>query len=326
MDLFKRTLSRHSPFLARFAVIGITAAISVWMAALSLGSKSRDLHFVSMQVAQELDRLLQLRQQQVFTIAAFPSIRAFAASTPETRTQRAAVALNELQAWVASDTNVREAFIVDEQGISIMTTNGGWGESWQHRGFIREALAGRLSASPVARDRGEFSTYYAAPILDNRREIAGALVARVAAQELWNAIPRGEGWFATLVDENGVRLADTGDVTRRLMSFGTLDARRTARIAQEQTYGAQQPVIRATNYPRAQDLLMRGALDELRASDLGASAIAAQRLVSKPWTVLVIAPQPSPGDSVARLAIPLGTVILTSLVAAFLLKNVKDDA
>src|SRR5262245_40506741 len=77
------------------------------------------------QTARTLDHLLQLRLRQTFTFAAFPSLRAFAASALETRSQRAAVALNELQAWVAADPFLREALIVDAEGRVIMTTGDG---------------------------------------------------------------------------------------------------------------------------------------------------------------------------------------------------------
>lgn len=309
-------------FLLNAAVLFFVALIPLVIAVTLATPDAANLNEIAQRTANELDRLIRLREQQVFTFAAFPSIRAFAASSPATRSQRAAVALNELQAWVASDTNVRETFITDQNGIVIMTTLEGWNSDMSARRFVQEALAGQLAASPVAYDRGEYSNYYAAPVLNNRGDVAGALVARIAAQELWSVLPRGANWYAVLSDENGVRLDDTGDPKRRISSFGGMDAARATRIVNEQTYGAQLPQVRATNLERAQQFITQGALDQLRGSDFSADALAAQRMVSKPWAVLVLAPQPTFADLFTRLLIPLAAALILALGGAFLLTRV----
>lgn len=311
----------NRPLGMRFALLLGVALIPALLLAALITPTSTHLKETAQRTANELDRLIQLRQQQVFTIAAFPSIRAFASSSPETRSPRAAVALNELQAWVASDTNVREVIMTDTQGIVIMATREGWNTDLSARKFVQEALSGQLVISPIAQDRGEFSTYYAAPILDNQKEIAGALVIRVAAQEFWDVTPRGENFYAIISDENGVRLDDSGDPARRLAAFAPLDPERATHIVQEQTYGAQLPQIRATNLPRAQELVTQGALDQLDAFDLNADAMAAQRLQSKLWYVLVLAPQPTFVEIFSRLLIPTAAAFLLALGGALLLNR-----
>jgi C4-dicarboxylate-specific signal transduction histidine kinase len=289
----------------------------------ALAANSRpDLRGIAERTAHELDRLIQLRQQQVFTISAFPSIRAFAATSPETRSQRAAVALNELQAWVASDTNVREAFVVDANGVVIMTTFEGWNQDLAARQFVQDALAGQLAVSPVAQDRGEFSNFYASPVLNNEQNIAGALVIRVAAQEMWGVTPRGDDWYAVVSDENGVRLDDSGDPARRLVSFAPPDTATASKIARAQTYGAQLPRVGATALTRAQELLEQGALDRLTPGDFDADGVAARRLSSKPWTVLIVAPRPTLPQLLARDALPLLAVVVLALGGAFLLDRI----
>ncbi|HZQ05903.1 MAG TPA: cache domain-containing protein, partial [Anaerolineae bacterium] len=195
----------------RFLLLGVVALVPLLLLVELTVPNSSDLTAIAERTANEFDRLLTLREQQVFTFAAFPSIRAYASSKGQARAARAAVALNELQAWTASDQNVREAFIVDKDGALILTTLDASSIDLSSRRFVQDALAGHLAASPIVRDRSEFSNYYAAPILDNSGDIAGALVARVAAQELWGVLPSGATWYAVLSDDNGVRLDDTGD-------------------------------------------------------------------------------------------------------------------
>lgn len=306
----------------RATILFLVALIPLILAAVLL-SPLDNLKGIAQRTANEFDRLLTLRRQQVFSYAALPSIRAFTASTPETRSARAAVALNELQSWVASDKRVREAFVVDRSGLVIIMTLEGWNSDLSNRPFIQEGLAGQIAVSPVARDRGEFSNYYAAPVLSNNGEVAGVLVARVEAQELWGVLARDETWYTVLVDENGVRLDDTGDPARRLEAFAPLDAARAAQVVSQQIYGAELPQVRASNLPQAQALLTAGALDQLHASDFDVSGVAAQRLVSKRWTVLVLSPQPMWSDIAERFGLSVGVALALALIGAFLLERFK---
>lgn len=306
-------------FWLGFGVLFFVAIVPLLLYAMVSAPDVNRLGEIARQTANEFDRLIELRERQVFALAALPSIRAFASSTPETRSQRAAVALNELQALVAADTNIRQVLITDATGIVIMTTAEGWNSDASARRFVQDALRGQLAVSPIARDEGEFSTYYAAPVLNNSKEIAGALVIRVAAQEFWSVTPRGENFYAVLADENGVRLDDAGDTTLRLVSFGPLDPARAARVVKEQTYGALLPSPATSHFARAQELVAQGAYDRLRASDLDAEAMAFQRLVSKPWVVLALAPQSTFSDIFFRLLLPFGVGLALAFGGAFLL-------
>lgn len=303
----------------RFSLLLLTALVPVLLYAVLAEPNATDLKQTAQRTANEFDRLIQLREREVFALATFASIRAFTASTPETRSQRAAVALSELQALVAADTNIRQALIADAGGIVIMTTDEGWNSDVSARKFVQDALHGQITVSPIARDSGENSTFYAAPVLNNRNDIVGALIIRVAAQEMWSVTPRGENFYAILSDENGVRLDDSGDPARRLASFGSLDTERMTRIVNEQTYGAELLQPRATNLSRAQQLVAAGAVDQLNAGDFDADAFAAQRLLSKPWYVLVLAPQPTFAELFSRLVIPIAAAIVFALGGTFVL-------
>jgi hypothetical protein len=276
-------------------------------------------------LATQLDTLLQLRLGETFTIAAFPSLRAFAASDPVSRAQRAAVALNELQAWVAADSQVREVFVVDADGKSILSTGKDWNQSWAARKFIASALSGKLDVSAVSHDVNEFSEYYAAPILDNRGSVAGALVARIAAQELWGAVnaetDTSRAVYAVLVDENGVRLADGGDATRILSSLAPLTTEEQTHVIGQATYGAQVTILRSANLTHAAELIRSGAVESLSPRDFGVSSLAAQQLTTKHWTVLVLSAAPPVGSSPSKFIIPLLAAVLGAVLVSFLLSR-----
>ena len=274
-------------------------------------------------LALELDRLLQLRLTETFTIASLPSIRVFAASDPNARTARLTVASNELQAWVAADKPLREAFIVDTNGVSILSTESDWGQSWSTRAFVKQALAGKLDVSAPSRDSGEMSQYYAAPILDANGQVAGALVARIEAQEFWEPVSAASSGqaFAVLVDENGVRLADGGDASRNLTALAPLTTDEQLRLLTEQTYGAQLTVLRMGQLSHAAELIRSGAVESLRASDFGASAMSSQVLTTKPWVVLVFSASTWPGDIVSGLVEPFIAALLAAALVSFLIRR-----
>lgn len=316
-------MKRTRGFLLRFVLLLLVALIPLTLAVALYTPAAPNLKEIAQRTANELDRLIQLRMQQVFTVAAFPSIRAYVSTSPETRSERAAIALDELQSWVASDTNVREALLTNAQGIVIMATREGWNSDVSTRQFVQEALKGQLAVSPVAKDRGEFSNYYAAPVLNNSQEIAGTLVIRVAAQEMWRVTPVGQGYSAIVSDENGVRLDDSGTPAFRLLALGSLDTQRATNVLNSQLYGAQQPQIFGTGLEQAQALVTRGAIDELQPVDFRAGGLAAQRLLSKPWYVLILAPPRSVADMLAQYAVPLGAAVLLALGGAVLLERIR---
>ncbi|MGB8646421.1 MAG: cache domain-containing protein [Anaerolineae bacterium] len=267
-------------------------------------------------VAAEVDRLFKMRMSEVFTLAALPSMRAYASSDITARPARAPVAMNELQALVAADTQVREAFIVDLEGNPILGTGDAIKVIWGNRTFVQRALAGQLDVSPIVHEMNEYSQYYAAPILDGKGDVAGVFVIRVAAQELWGTVNGNSdppsGQYAVLVDENGIRLADGGDMARNLAALGPLATDLQARIIREQTYGAQVLAVRTTQFTRAQEAVSRGFPEALQPADLGVQTLAIHRLSTRPWTVLFVVASPSPREFVVPYILP----VVAAIVAA----------
>lgn len=274
--------------LASLALLLLAAAFYlVGSGARATVEAERDLAARAQFLADALDRTLQWRMVEVFTFAALPSLRGFAASDEVARPARAAVAQSELQAIVAADPNVRAASIVDVTGKVVLTTDASMNVDWSERLFVREALAGHLHASVPARDFGEVSQYYSAPILDNAGNVAGALVVRVAAQELWSVFSTQTN--ATLVDEDGVRIADRSTLPQHFTALVPLAPEVAARALIEKRYGAEIVQMRATNLPALAEAIKRENTIQIVYRDADAKIIhaATRRLTVNPWTVIV---------------------------------------
>ena len=248
----------------------------------------RDLIARAQSVADTIDRTLQMRMIETFTFAALPSLRAFAASDAAARVTRGAAAREELRAIVSADENIRAATIVDTTGKVLMTTDDSILADWSDRVFVREALRGHLHASVPARDFGEISLYYSAPLLNNAGDVAGALVLRVTAQELGSTL--GTYPNILLVDEDGVRLADRTNQPQPFVALAPLSAEAMTRAFAERRYGTEITQIRATNLGELRDEANRGRATPMSFRDTDGKTVRAAlwRIKTNFWTVIVI--------------------------------------
>jgi C4-dicarboxylate-specific signal transduction histidine kinase len=267
-------------FAAMFLAIGILARDR------ALADADRELMTRAQFVAHALDRTLQQRMIQAFTFAALPSLRGFAASDETTRDARAAIARTELAAIVNADPNIRAATIVDKNGIVIMTTDDAMYANWRARVFVSTALRGHLHASTPAREANAVVQFYSAPILNNAGDVAGALVLRVNAQEMWNAL--AAPYDVIVVDEIGVRLMDRS-YTQLFVALAPVPADLAAQSLMEKRYGTEITEIRSTNLTDLASAAQRGGAAQLVYRDATGRAIhaATQRITTNPWTVIV---------------------------------------
>ncbi len=238
-------------------------------------------------IADTVDRTLQWRMSETFTFAALPSLRGYAASDEASRTSRIAIALVELKAILAADTNMRAVSIVNPFGVVMLTTDNSMNANWSDRAFVTEALAGRLYASPPAQDFGEVSQYYSAPILDNSGNVAAALVLRVAVQELWGAFATPPA--AMLVDENSVRLVDRSSTPKPFSALVPLGSDVYAKLLLGKRYGIQTNQIPATDLPALADAIKQSKTAMLWYQDENGTLVRAAtlRIQTYPWTVIV---------------------------------------
>ncbi len=301
-------------------VVGIIIAANVFFArARTLAATDQTLASRAQTLADSVDRVLQQRMIETLTLAALPSLRAFAASNDADRVVRAATARNELASIVAADPNVRAASIMDVFGTVVLTTDATMNVNFGERMFVREALAGHLHASAPANDFGELLQYYSAPLINNFGEVAGALVLRVTVQELWGTL--GAQGDALLVDENGVRIADRTKTPQLFFALAPLPADITARPLAEHRYGADTTQIHATALPELAAAIMRGGMNLVVYRDASGQTMraATRRMVTNPWTVIVSEPEgvalsPARDALIDQLIVALVSALATALL------------
>ncbi len=246
----------------------------------------RELAARAQLVATAVDRVLEWRTFEILTFVALPSLRGFAASDETARPSRTAIALAELQAIVAADPNIRSAAITNQAGYVILATDATMNSDWSNRVFVREALAGHLYGSPTARESGQVSQYYSGPLVDNAGQVAGALVMRVAIQEMWDILKDQPNVW--IVDENGVKIADSSDKPKLFSSLVPLSGDVAADMAAEERYGNEVEQIRSANMgDLAKAIQKRDKEGIFRDTDGQVIHAAIRPLKNNPWTVVV---------------------------------------
>lgn len=253
----------------------------------ALADVDRELAMQAQVIADSVDRLLQTRMVETFTFAALPSLRAFVASDEATRSSRMAVAQSELQSIVEADPLSSAASIVDMSGGVIATTDGSMYANWSEREFVREGMIGHLFASVPARDFGEVLQYYSAPVLDNDGNVAGVLVLRVNAQELWSVLNSAEQ--VLIVDENFVRIADSSTLPQVFAAIAASSNDAMARVLANKTYGEEIGQITMAPLPSLASQLKGPNASFSFFDSRGTRMRAAIRTIgTNPWSVIVM--------------------------------------
>jgi C4-dicarboxylate-specific signal transduction histidine kinase len=236
-------------------------------------------------VADQVDRVLEWRTIESLTFVALPSLRGFAASDETARPSRTVIALAELQAIVAADPNIRSASITNQAGYVLLATDALMNADWSPRIFVREALKGHLYASPAAREGGEVSQYYSAPLINNAGDVAGALVIRVAVQEMWDVLTTQPNVW--ILDENSVRIADSSDRPQLFTALTPLSGDTLTDVMDGMQYGEEVEQIRSMNLGDLARAVQRREKAAVYRDTSGQLVHAAIRpLKNKPWTVV----------------------------------------
>ena len=280
-------------------------------------------------VSAQLDGLHQHFFTVIQHLAHQPSVRDACAAIGAARPP-GDDALAVLRAFQTGDERLRAVSITDTSGRMVLSTSEQYhGVDLRSRGWFRAAQARRGPAlEVVVADR------YAqeVPLLAIAEAFEGCtIVLGVRAEALFEPVRQasgaaGEGSFAILVDEHGVRIAHGLRDDLVFRPTGALpDAEREQMIA-DRRFGTRtaelldQAIDTPVQFERARAAVLTGAgriLEFVAPGNDARNYAVAHRLTTAPWTVFVLVPTDAveaPAAALLRVAAP---VSLAVVVVAF---------
>jgi methyl-accepting chemotaxis protein len=280
---------------------------------------------------QLIDTYFNERLLDAQTLTQVPSVQTFVALpynplSPEYHDQ-AIHAQYALLAGIYRDKNYASWSLFDRTGqlrLFYPAQPQKHGTSFVRPQDMQKIMAGQTFITPVyyspTTKKASVEIYSPIPDMQNPHKVQGFMQATLNLDYIWNKIVQkdlgvnGLGSYAFIVDENGVRIADT-DPQQRFTSIHALDSSVQQQISQEARYGNNSPVkvIAAPNITQALSSHSDAAIFQAQPSE-GQSEpfqVARQAATMVPWNYFVL----SPISSVTDLAYK--QQIYTTIIAFF---------
>lgn len=295
-----------------------------------------NLKYASAQTADKIDRYMAAGREDIIVARQMPEVSAFVLnpSDPASRANalfvlRALAAKSDYESVAIINTEGKVALSSDEREINVDV-----------RGFrpVQEALEGRISVGdPVLNPFDNSpSVGFAAPVtLAGSSVPLGVIRSRLSLFGIWGIVEAdlgaaGAGSYGILLDEHGIRLAESISVGKRefvtqnllYRAIAPLAPEATQRVLTERRFGALKD-IPVLALPEMADALAANTPVFATTADNSTERhqAAASPLKYRPWRYVLVAPLStftSAADTLTAVSLALGLVaMLAAVIAAF---------
>lgn len=307
-----------------------------------IGEANQTLYAAASRTAANLDTFIKANLESVRVEASLPFIETYMEMSPEERagSVEEGVVRQTLDNLLNKDRFYITSYaLLDQDGINLLDTgmsNQGQDESAAAY-FLEPMRNGRpfMSAVEFAPKVGGVYFYFSSPVRNRAGQIVGVLRIRYSVAVLQKMVAdgrglAGDGSFAILLDENGLRLAH--DLMPELVfkPVGPIDAERWVELQEAHQLPNLSPVDLMTDHTAFADGLAHA--DEMPFfvanehvgdhSDDHLAQIAVVALETHPWQVAYALPQEeflSPINRAIQITVAWTAVFAVFLVAAALL-------
>jgi hypothetical protein len=256
---------------------------------------------------QLIDTYFNERLLDAQTLTQVPSVQTFIALPYNPQSveynDQAIHARYALIAGIYRDKNYTSWSVFDQAGqlrLSYPVEPQKHGPSFTSPQDMQRVLAGKTFITPVfyspATKKASVEIY--SPLLDiqNHTQVRGFMQATLNLDYIWNKIVQkdlgsnGQGSYAFILDENGVRIADT-DPQRLFTGIHELDPAVQQQISQQERYGNNSPVKVLADSDTTQAL--KNHATSFQAEPAGQHEpfqVARQVTTMVPWNYIVLSP------------------------------------
>ncbi|GAC1468785.1 MAG: hypothetical protein PVSMB5_14250 [Ktedonobacteraceae bacterium] len=205
---------------------------------------------------------------------------------------------------------------------------------------IQAVLAGKTFITPVyyspTTKKASVQIYSPIPDIQNPKKMQGFMQATLNLDYIWNRIVQkdlginGPGSYAFIVDENGVRIADTAE-QRRFTAIHTLSSDVQQQIGQEMRYGNNSPVPVQADPDITQSLQSHTNAASFQAQPAGQHEpfqVARYATTTVPWNYIVLSPLSTVTDlaykqQIYTTIIAVLASLLVAIVGAFVGRGIS---
>lgn len=289
-----------------------------------------------------IDEYLISHREDIVANSMLSSIVAFTVNPNDTALR--ATALRELKS-LANKKDIQSLAIVNKEGTIILSSSDpDIFTTVATRPYFQEAMRGAsyISDPSVALPLNTPAIFFSAPILDSGGNILGVVRSYLTFYGIWDLVEAdkdvaGPGTYGLLIDDNGIRIADSFTAGKRQSTEAALLYRAIAPVnpetakailAEKRLGNAAADQIDVMPLPEVQAALANPGIKTFEsASDHSPvrheAAISALRI--KPWHYVLMTPLPtftSPADNLGVLfAVQALVVALVVIVAVLLISR-----
>lgn len=267
-----------------------------------------NLYNRSLATAQSIDQYLRDRREDVVTLSRMAEVIEFA-TNPGVGLPRA----NALQALkaTAARTDFEAAAIISAEGKVVLSSNeSDIGLDISFRPYFVEAKKGTpyISDPSVSVVTGRPAIFFSAPIVGQNNQVVGVAAIRLSLDGIWSLVERdkdvaGRGSYGLLLDENGIRIANSLSLGRRSEMEGSFQIfTAVTRLApevekaliDERRFGPVATTgVRVVPIPELANALVTPGIRTFEtSSDVSPERhlAAISNLTNKPWRYVIMAP------------------------------------
>jgi len=345
------TLRQFATFTLRTKLIALFLAVSLTPVALLsylsyqstrtalLSNTNQALLSAASQTALTVDTFIGTALDSIRTDAQLPSIVSYLNVPASERSGSAeeAAAFDTLRILTKQDAlNISSYAILDANGLDVLDTfPTDIGVQKANRDYFQGPMKSGLPyVSPVeiSRTTLESSIYFSAPIRDANHTVIGVLRVRYGAIVLQQLLNKsngevGQGYFATLLDENQIRLVNSVDPSLNLKSVAPLAPELVAELQKEERLPEGTANDLSTKLPGFSQALSQADTQPFFATALNTGLdgdptqqAAVVKLTNQPWYLVYGVPQSvalEPVDTQSRnnTLLALTLIVVVAVVA-----------
>lgn len=206
-----------------------------------------ELELLAATKANQLDRLIRYRQNDLSAIALDSQVKSFLAASPDERQQLQSQLQSVLENPLAANPSYDAIYLLDPKGRCIAATNPLFlGKNYSFRNYYQQATKGKSVAVDIlfGTTSKQAGLYIAKPVRSAKNNLSGVAILKIDHKEVWSLVNEIEADSPTdtlLVDQYGIVVSHSNPKFQ-YQSLAPLTEEVQEKIVAQKRYDPAEPV------------------------------------------------------------------------------------